>query len=104
MSPVEDPQDLQDPETAWVLLQQRIDRLLETVTSLRKANAEIMKENVMLTSQARQGGTLKGVSQGEYDRVKRQLDDALFDLNKIRDYIKKVEALMAQSGRSLPPM
>ena len=104
MSPAEDPQDLKDPETAWVLLQQRVDRLIEAVGALRKANAEIMKENVILTSQARQGGTLKGVSQGEYDRLKRKHDETLGDLNRIREYIRKVEALMEQSGQSLPPM
>jgi hypothetical protein len=104
LSPAEDSQDLSNPEAAWVLLQQRVDRLLETVTALRKANAEIMKENVILTGQARQGGALKEVSQGEFDRLKRRHDEALADLSRIREYIRKVEALMAQSGRSLPPM
>jgi regulator of replication initiation timing len=107
LCPVEDPKDLKDPQTAWNLLQKRIDRLLETVTQLRKANAEIMKENVILANQARPGSAPvkpSGVPQAEYDHLKRRLDEALTDLSKVRDYVKKVELLMAESGQTPPPM
>jgi len=105
LQPGEALQDLSDPQKAWDHLQQRLDHLLETVTQLRKANAEIMKENLILTNQARQNGTIKtGVTQAEHDQVKRRLEEALSDLSRIRDYIKKVETSMGQTGRPLPPL
>ena len=84
----------------WEALEKRINRLLEGIVQLRNANAQLMKENAFLKKQARDGGA-EGGSNGsspsgdEYQKLKKQYDEAIQDLKAVKQNLQRIETLAA---------
>jgi hypothetical protein len=90
-----------EPPTPWPLLENRINRLLEAIVQLRNANAALMKENVILQNQLKEKdsdtpATARSGSTGpspEETRLRRQYDEALEDLKKVKANMQRLENL-----------
>ena len=87
--------------TPWPLLEHLINRLLEAIVSLRNANASLMKENVILQNQLKEKesesiGSASPSPAGpspEENRLRRQYDEALEDLKKVKTNLQRLETL-----------
>lgn len=94
-----------EPPTPWPLLENRINRLLEAIVQLRNANAALMKENVILRNQLKEkesespdasphpSRTTPSVPSSEETRLRRQYDEALEDLKKVKTNLQRLENL-----------
>ncbi len=89
--------------TSWPLLETRINRLLEAIVQLRNANASLMKENVILSNQLKDRemetplssavSASPASSHPEETRLRRQYDEALEDLKKVKTNLQRLETL-----------
>lgn len=90
-----------EPPTPWPLLENRINRLLEAIVQLRNANAALMKENVILSNQLKDKESEVSVPapathadpSPEETRLRRQYDEALEDLKKVKTNLQRLETL-----------
>jgi len=83
------PQD----SSQWEALESRITRLLEAVTQLRNANAQIMKENLTLKNQLKGAGDVSNGSSEELNSLRQKYAQAMEDLKKVKANLEKVESL-----------
>ena len=87
-----------DPKVQWEELEERINRLLEGIVQLRNANAQLMKENVLLKNQVKdlsanpQSPGSDSASQ-ENPALKRQYEAALQDLRQVKQNLQRLETL-----------
>ncbi len=81
----------------WSQLETRIQKLLESIIQLRTVNGQLMKENLLLKNQLQ-----KQVSsdQESHDKMKQQYEEALSDIQKMRNYILKIENLLNEIEKS----
>jgi len=81
-----------DPKLQWEGLEKRINGLLEGIVQLRNANAQIMKENVLLKNQLKDQPAGDD-SSGELQKLRKQYDEALQDLKQVKANLNRVESL-----------
>lgn len=82
------------PSPQWLGLEKRINRMLESIVQLRNANAQLMKENVLLKNQMKgQDAAPRTESNGEVEKLKRQYEEALKDLQQVKANLQRLETL-----------
>jgi len=84
-----------DPQVQWDGLEKRINRLLEGLVQLRNANAQLMKENVLLKKQVKDGSESSNGSSEEVHKLRQQYEQALKDLSQVKQNLQKMESLAA---------
>lgn len=75
-------------EDPWVLLEGRVQRLLDTIVQLRQANAQLMKENNILKTQ-----TAKKSSTSDSDLAQKYAK-ALEDLRATHQRLTELEKIL----------
>lgn len=86
----------QGPQVQWEELEKRINRLLEGIVKLRGANAQLMKENILLKNQVKDlSANSNGSSSGSEDTtiLKRQYEAAMQDLKQVRQNLQRLETM-----------
>lgn len=80
------------PQAQWEELEKRINRLLEGIVKLRNANAQLMKENILLKNQVKD---LSANSNGSEDSsaLKQQYETAMKDLKQVKQNLQRLETL-----------
>lgn len=84
------------PQTQWEELEKRINRLLEGIVKLRNANAQLMKENILLKNQVKDlSANSNGSNSGSEDTtiLKRQYESAIQDLKQVKQNLQRLETL-----------
>ena len=82
-----------DPKLQWEGLEKRINGLLEGIVQLRNANAQIMKENVLLKNQLKDQTSNPDTSAEEIQTLRKQYDEALRDLKQVKSNLQRIESL-----------
>ncbi len=84
-----------DPQAQWLGLEKRINLLLEGIVQLRNANALLMKENVQIKNQMKEkNGESNGAPTAEeFQKLKKQYEEALEDLKKVKQNLQHIEKL-----------
>lgn len=80
----------------WEDLEQRINNLLESIVKLRNANAQLMKENILLKNQVKDlSANSNGSNTAPEDTgfLKKQYETALQDLKQVRQNLQRLETL-----------
>jgi len=81
----------------WEDLEKRINRLLEGIVQLRNANAQLMKENVLLKNQLKdQPPAETNVASDENHKLRRQYENALDDLKQVKHNLQRIESLATE--------
>jgi len=82
----------------WEGLEKRIGRLLEGIVQLRSANAQLMKENNLLKNQLKESAEAVAVDGNaeELERLRKQYEEALQDMKKLKQNLKRMEELAAE--------
>lgn len=65
------------PHGQWEGLERRINRLLESVVQLRNANAQLMKDNVLLKKQLKDQTENSDDSSEEVEKLRKQYEEAM---------------------------
>ncbi|HJT23604.1 MAG TPA: hypothetical protein VJ873_03460 [bacterium] len=85
------------PQVQWEELEKRINRLLEGIVKLRNANAQLMKENILLKNQVKDlsANSNGGSNAGSEDTtiLKRQYESAMQDLKQVKQNLQRLETL-----------
>ncbi|HUO57568.1 MAG TPA: hypothetical protein VMV05_05265 [bacterium] len=82
-----------DPNYQWEGLEKRVNRLLEGIVQLRNANAQLMKENVLLKNQMKDMTPQENGSSEELQKLRHQYEDALRDLRQVKNNLERIESL-----------
>ena len=77
----------------WEGLEQRVNRLLESVVQLRYANAQIMKDNVLLKKQLKDQTVNSDNSTEEVEKLRKQYEEAMRDLKQVKQNMQRIESL-----------
>jgi regulator of replication initiation timing len=90
-----------DAKTQWEAVEKRINRLLEGIVQLRNANAQIMKENLVLKNQMKDmaenaAPASSGHSSDENLKLKKQYETALDDLKQVKQNLQRIENLASE--------
>jgi hypothetical protein len=86
-----------EPKSQWEDLEKRINRLLEGIVQLRNANAQLMKENVLLRNQLKDMPvTEAGPAPEENQRLRKQYETALDDLKQVKQNLQRIESLASE--------
>lgn len=80
----------------WEGLESRINRLLEGIVQLRTANAQLMKENVILKNQLKDLSDGSNGSSEETQKLRRQYEEAVQDLRQMKQNLQRLESLAAE--------
>ena len=81
------------PHAQWENLERRVNRLLESVVQLRSANAQIMKDNVLLKKQLKDLTENTDGSAEELEKLRKQYDEAMQDLKQVKSNLQRIETL-----------
>ena len=85
------------PKTQWEDLEKRINRLLEGIVQLRNANAQLMKENVVLKNQLKDMPLAEeGPAPEENQKLRKQYENALDDLKQVKHNLQRIESLASE--------
>ena len=76
---------------SWEILENRVNRLLESILLLRDINHQLKKENDSLKEELK--NIHKSSSQEELNNLRRQHDEALQDLKQVKTNLLKIETL-----------
>lgn len=82
-----------DPKIQWEGLERRINGLLEGIVQLRNANAQIMKENVLIKNQLKDQTSNPDTASDELQKLKKQYEEALQDLKQVKSNLQRIESL-----------
>ncbi len=86
-----------EPKSLWEDLEKRINRLLEGIVQLRNANAQLMKENVLLKNQLKDMPvTEPGPGNEENQKLRHQYENALEDLKLVKHNLQRIETLASE--------
>ena len=86
----------QDPQSLWLGLEKRIHRLLERLSQLRDANAQLMNENAILKNKIKTEVAASGDSAAELQKLQAKYEEALQDLGQARQNLRKIESLVKE--------
>ncbi len=75
----------------WDLLENRVNRLLESVVLLRDINKQLKNNNDALVEELK--NIHQSGSQQVLDNLRRQHDEALQDLKQVKQNLQKIESL-----------
>lgn len=92
----QDPSPQAGPQTQWEELEKRINRLLEGIVKLRNANAQLMKENILLQNQVKDlsaNSNGSGPNSEDTTILKRQYESAIQDLKQVKQNLQRLETL-----------
>jgi hypothetical protein len=81
------------PHAQWENLERRVNRLLESVVQLRNANAQIMKDNVLLKKQLKDLTENSDGSTEELEKLRAQYEGAMQDLKQVKANLQRIESL-----------
>ncbi len=84
------------PQAQWEELEKRINRLLEGIVKLRNANAQLMKENILLKNQVKDfsaNSNGSGSNSEDTTVLKRQYESAMQDLKQVKQNLQRLETL-----------
>jgi methyl-accepting chemotaxis protein len=81
------------PHAQWENLERRVNRMLESVVQLRNANAQIMKDNVLLKKQLKDLTENSDGSAEELEKLRAQYDEAMQDLKQVKANLQRIESL-----------
>ena len=87
-----------NPQAQWDALEERINRLLETVVQLRGANAELMRENVQMKKQLKDIEERPNGSPEELQTLRKQYEESLQDLRQVKQNLERIESLADDLG------
>jgi hypothetical protein len=86
-----------EPKSQWEDLEKRINRLLEGIVQLRNANAQLMKENVLLKNQLKDMPVTEAAPPPEENqRLRKQYETALDDLKQVKQNLQRIESLASE--------
>jgi hypothetical protein len=86
-----------EPKSQWEDLEKRINRLLEGIVQLRNANAQLMKENVLLKNQLKDMPVMEAApAPEENQRLRKQYETALDDLKQVKQNLQRIESLASE--------
>ncbi len=86
-----------EPKSQWEELEKRINRLLEGIVQLRNANAQLMKENVLLKNQLKDMPPVDADSTPEESqKLRKQYENALEDLKLVKHNLQRIESLASE--------
>ena len=78
-------------KASWELLENRVNRLLESILLLRDINSQLKKENESLREELK--NIHQSASQEELNNLRRQHDEALQDLKQVKTNLQRIESL-----------
>lgn len=81
------------PQAQWEHLERRVNRLLESVVQLRSANAQIMKDNVLLKKQLKDLTENTDGSAEELEKLRKQYEEAMQDLKQVKANLQRIETI-----------
>ncbi len=85
------------PKSLWEDLEKRINRLLEGIVQLRNANAQLMKENVLLRNQLKDMPLAEeSPAPEENQKLRKQYENALEDLKQVKQNLQRIESLASE--------
>ena len=86
-----------EPKAQWEDLEKRINRLLEGIVQLRNANAQLMKENVVLKNQLKDMPPAEeGPAPEENQKLRKRYENALDDLKQVKHNLQRIESLASE--------
>jgi hypothetical protein len=75
----------------WDLLENRVNRLMESLLLLRDINKQLKSNNDALVEELK--NIHQSGSQQDLDNLRRQHDEALIDLKQVKQNLQKIETL-----------
>ncbi len=85
-----------DPQSQWEALEHRVHRLVEAVTRLQCANAELAGENSDLKKHLKDLETSGNGVAKDLEALGRKYEEAMGDLRQVQSNLQKIEALAVQ--------
>ncbi len=76
---------------SWELLENRVNRLLESILLLKDINNQLKKENESLREELK--NIHQSASQEELNNLRRQHDEAIRDLKQVKSNLMRIESL-----------